>query len=126
QGEPDVRWHRDRISVRLPGGWRDSTVYVVTLLPGVADLRNNVLDSAATTVFSTGGPIPDTRVAGVVFDWATGTPSRNALVQALVPRGRDTTRYVARSDSSGRFILPFVPSGTLLMRGILDENRNFA
>src|SRR5690606_21412467 len=38
----------------------------------------------------------------------------------------DTTRYVARSDSSGRFILPFVPSGTLLMRGILDENRNFA
>ncbi|MHB1224331.1 MAG: carboxypeptidase-like regulatory domain-containing protein [Gemmatimonadaceae bacterium] len=126
QGEPDVRWHRDRISVRLPGGWRDSTVYVVTLLPGTADLRNNILDSAATTVFSTGGPIPATTIAGVVFDWAAGTPSRNALVQALVPRGRDTTRYVARSDSSGRFTLPFVPAGTLLVRGILDENSNYA
>ncbi len=126
QGEPDVRWHRDRISVRLPGGWRDSTVYVVTLLPGITDLRNNVLDTAATTVFSTGGPIPGTRVTGVVFDWETGSISRNALVQALVPRGRDTTLYVARSDSTGRFILPFVPSGSLLVRGIIDANRNFA
>ncbi len=126
QGEPDVRWHRDRISVRLPGGWRDSTVYVVTLLPGIADLRNNVLDTAATTVFSTGGPIPNTKVVGVVFDWETGAISRNALVQALVPRGRDTTRYVARSDSTGRYILPFVPSGSVLMQGIIDANRNFA
>ncbi len=125
QGEPDVQWHRDRISVRLPGGWRDSTVYVVTLLPGIVDLRNNVLDTAATTVFSTGGPIPNTKVVGVVFDWETGAISRNALVQALVPRGRDTTRYVARSDSTGRFILPFVPSGSVLMQGIIDANRNF-
>lgn len=125
QGEPDVRWHRDRISIRLPGGWRDSTVYVVTLNPGVADLRGNVLDSTTTIVFSTGDAIPDTHLRGVVFDWAAGRAAPLSLVEALVPRGRDTTRYVARSDSTGSFVLPYVPAGAVLVRGLMDANSNF-
>lgn len=125
QGAPDVRWHRDRISVRIPGGWRDSTVYVVTLNPGVTDLRRNVLDSTVTTVFSTGGAIPDTRIRGVVFDWEAWRAVPRALVEALVLRGDDTTRYVGRSDSTGRFDLGYVPPGRLLLRGVLDQNNNF-
>jgi len=125
QGEPDVRWHRNRISVRIPGGWRDSTVYVVRLNPGITDLRRNILDSTVTTVFSTGGAIPDTHLRGAIFDWEAGRAAPLSLVEALVLRGDDTTRYVTRSDSAGRFDLGFVPSGPLVMRGVLDENRNF-
>ena len=126
QGEPDVRWHRDALGVRIPGGWRDSTVYAVTLLPGVTDLSNNRLDSARTVVFSTAGPIPDTHVRGVVFDWAAGQVIRNALVQAVVPRaGDDSAVYVTRSDSSGRFTLPYVPAGPVLVRGVGDANSNY-
>ena len=38
-GEPRVRWKRDRILVRPRHGWRPNTVYTVTLLPGLTDLR---------------------------------------------------------------------------------------
>ncbi|HEU4631192.1 MAG TPA: Ig-like domain-containing protein [Gemmatimonadaceae bacterium] len=131
-GEPEVDWHRDAISVRPRRGWRPNTVYVVQLLPGISDLRNNALDSSTTTVFSTGSAIPDTRIAGVVFDWAEGRPVSAALVQALVlPRGGgasagDTVRYMVRADSGGRFALPFVPAGPVLVRGVDDRNANFA
>ncbi|HEY0972844.1 MAG TPA: Ig-like domain-containing protein [Gemmatimonadales bacterium] len=123
-GEPDVRWRRNRITVRPDGGFRDSTVYVVQLLPGVADLRNNVRDSIAVTVFSTGGPIPDTRVEGVVFDWVAQRVIPNALVQAITRP--DSVVYVTRADSSGRFVLPFVPPGAATIVGVGDEDRDLA
>src|SRR5690606_19763872 len=82
-GDPRVRWRREAITVRPRGGWRDSTTYVVTLRPGVADLRGNVLDSTTSTVFSTGGPISRTVITGTVFDWAAGTPLASALVLGI-------------------------------------------
>src|SRR5215207_8511048 len=41
QGEPDVDWRRDAITVRARRGWRANTVYTVTMLPGLTDLRGN-------------------------------------------------------------------------------------
>ena len=41
-GEPDVSWHRNAISIHPRKGWRPNTPYTVTLLPGVSDLRGNV------------------------------------------------------------------------------------
>ena len=38
---PEVRWRRNRITVRPQEGWRPNRVYRVELLPGVTDLRNN-------------------------------------------------------------------------------------
>jgi hypothetical protein len=66
--EVSVSWKRTRITVKPKRGWLPSVVYHVTLLPGIADLRNNRLDSTRTIIFSTGGPIPDTRLTGA---WAT-------------------------------------------------------
>jgi hypothetical protein len=124
-GDAQVRWRRTSIAVRPRGGWRDNTTYVVTLLPGVADLRGNVRDTATVLVFSTADSIPDTRLRGVVFDWARGDVAPRALVQAR-PSSDTTLVYSAEADSLGRFSLPFLSPGEYLVQAIVDANRNRA
>jgi Bacterial Ig-like domain/Carboxypeptidase regulatory-like domain len=121
-GLPRVDWRRRSISVRPRRDWRANAVYTVTLLPGITDLRGNVLRSGRSVVFATGSTIPDTRIAGTVYDWVAGTPARGAAVQAIALP--DSTRYVARSDTVGRFVLPHVPPGTYSLRGWIDANNN--
>lgn len=121
QGTPVVSWQRDEISVRPRRGWRPNTVYSVTMLPGLADLRGNVRREGAATLFSTGPVIPATAITGVLFDWAAGTPVVAGLVQAMTA---DSTTYVTYSDSAGAFRLPHVPPGAYEVKGVVDGNRN--
>lgn len=130
-GDARVRWRREALTVRPRRGWRDSTTYSVTILPGVADLRGNVRDSASTTVFSTGGPLLQTRITGVAFDWAAGTALANARILGITrPRmpgsEGDSAIYVATSDSAGRFLLPHVRPGEVTVIALNDANQNFA
>ena len=124
-GLPRVDWRRDRITVRPRRDWRPNTVYTVTMLPGISDLRGNVRREGSTLVFSTGPTIPDTRVEGIVFDWPGNRAAGGALVEALLVA--DTTlAYVTVADSSGRFTLPHLPPGRYVVRGVLDANSNRA
>ena len=124
-GAPRVSWHRDRITVRPRRGFRKNTAYTVTLLPGLADLRGNVMKTGASTFFSTGAEIPATALRGVVFDWVAGKPAAGALVQAF-PRGDTTFAWTAATDSIGRFELRAFPSGSYLVRALVDANHNRA
>ncbi len=122
-GRVQVDWKRSRIEIRPRDGFRDSTVYTVTLRPGIQDLRNNSIDTTMTFVFSTRGPIPQTTVTGVVFDWPAGRGARGALVEAIAVA--DTTiSYLTVADSVGRFALRYVPPGQYLVRGFIDRNNN--
>ena len=128
-GDPRVRWRRNSITVRPRRGWRDSTTYVVTLLPGLADLRGNVRDSSSTTVFSTGGPIADTRIRGAAFDWAAGTPLSNALVMAITRPAdarADSAIYITRTTGTGAFELPYVRRGTVTVYALNDQNNSYS
>jgi hypothetical protein len=129
-GEPRVTWRRDAISVRPRGGFRDNTVYTVTMLPGIVDLRGNSRTEGAEVVFSTGATIPRTSLAGVVFDWVAGNAVPRALVEALHVRdsatARDTTTYLAVADSLGRFAFRYLPPGDYTVRGAADANSNRA
>jgi hypothetical protein len=122
-GEARVSWKRDHIEVRPRRGWRPNTVYIVQMLPGLNDLRNNARKEGSTTVFSTGPTIPNTALAGIVFDWVTGRVAPNTLIQAFVPP--DTlVPYVVMSDSGGRFSMPHLPPGTYAVRAVVDANNN--
>ena len=122
-GDVRVDWRRTRVDIRPKDGFRDSTVYTITLRPGIQDLRQNSIDSISTFVFSTRGPIPNTSVTGVVFDWPAGRGARGALVEAISVV--DTTvAYVTVADSVGRFALRHVPGGQYLVRGFIDRNNN--
>ena len=123
EGEPRVDWDRTALGVRSRRDWRPNTVYTVTLLPGLQDLRGNVRRQPATVVFSTGASLPDTRVTGVIFDWVAGRAAPGALIEAVTP---DSVVYVGASDSLGRFSLLHLPAGTYELRGFADPNRNRA
>ncbi len=117
---PEVRWRRNRITVRPGEGWRPNRVYRVELLPGVADLRSNTSEQGAVLTFSTGAPRPQATLEGEVIDWTTSRPVAGALVIAsLLP---DSLPYRGVADSSGRFSLGPLPQGDYLVSGVLDQN----
>lgn len=119
---PDVRWKRDRITVKPREGWQPGRTYRVELLPGVVDLRRNRLDSGTVVTFTTGGPLPSGALGGTVLDWVAGGPARQALVEAmLLP---DSLPYLALTDSSGRFHLTPIPTGRYVVRAVQDQNNN--
>lgn len=121
-GLPRVDWRRRSIAVRPRRGWQENTVYTVTLLPGIVDLRGNALRSGATVTFSTGATIPDTRLRGVLYDWVAGTTPRTGSVEAIAMP--DSIVYIARSDTGGTFTFPNIPPGRYAVRGWIDANAN--
>jgi len=122
-GDPRVSWHRSRISVRPQRGFRDSTAYRITMLPGIADLRGNIRRDGATLVFSTGSTFPTLGIVGTVFDWTGQSVANGAYVEAIAKK--DTTIvYLSASDTSGSFDLGPLPAGEYLVRALIDQNSN--
>lgn len=127
RGVPEIRWRRNRITVRPRGGWLPNRVYRVQLLPGVADLRNNRSQAATAggvVTFTTGAPVPTATLRGAVFDWTTGRPAVGALVEAVLLE--DSLPYRIVTDSAGRFALGPVPTATYDVFGIIDQDRDLA
>jgi hypothetical protein len=122
-GAPRVSWHRRRIEVRPRRGFRENTAYTITLLPGLGDLRSNVMKDGATVVFATGATIPTLRITGTAFDWVAERVAPRALVEAITP---DSVVYLAQADSVGRFVVGPLGPGSYLVRAVIDQNSNRA
>lgn len=117
-----VDWRRRSIAVRPRRDWKPNAVYTVTLLPGIADLRGNVMKGGASVIFATGPTIPKTRLAGILYDWVGGTAARSGAVEAIALP--DSIVYVARTDTAGRFTLAHLPPGSYVLRAWIDANSN--
>jgi hypothetical protein len=123
-GQPRVDWHREEITVRPRRGWRKNTAYTITLLPGLSDLRGNVRNTGAVTMFSTGETLPASYIKGILYNWQEARViNRNGLVQAW-PRGDTTLVYLTATDSAGAFTLNTIPPGDYIVRGVGDDNNN--
>ena len=124
-GRERVTWHRDVIEVEPRNGFRPNTTYRVTILPGLGDLRGNVLDQGVEVVFSTGATTSVSSISGRIFDWVEAKTAPNARVEVFAPT--DTAlRWSARADSTGRFVVRDLAPGTYRLRGWLDANSNRA
>ncbi|MBC8088306.1 MAG: Ig-like domain-containing protein [Phycisphaerae bacterium] len=125
-GEVDVDWRRGQLDIKPKNGWKPNTVYTVLLGKGIADLRDNAIDTATRIVFSTGGAIPQTKIEGLVFDWLSAQPGDRALIEAIVrdTARKDSTIYQTVSDSIGRYSIEHLPPGNYVVRAILDMNAN--
>ncbi len=122
-GRERVDWRRTAIEIKPRGGFRPNTTYRVTVLPGVADLRGNVIATPLEFVFSTGSEILAGEIRGVVFDWAAAGPARQARVEVF-PVGDSAYRWSARADSLGRFVLRDLSPGRYLLRGWVDTDND--
>ena len=117
-----VGWKRSRITVRPEDSWRPNVTYIVTMLPGATDLRTNRFEDRRTTVFSTGGAIPDTHIRGAIVDWENGRIASSGVVEAMRPT--DSLTWIATTDSLGRFELAHLPYGTYQLKAGPDANNN--
>ena len=123
-GAPRVRWRRSRIEVRPRDDFRPNTAYTVTLLPGIADLNNNIDRAGKTVIFSTGPTMPRLNILGRAFDWVSGRPAAAALIDAI--RLPDSIPYVGVADSLGQFSVGPLDDATYLVRAMIDNNKNRA
>jgi hypothetical protein len=121
-GPSSVSWRRTRVEIRPRGGLRPNTTYTVRMLPGMADLDNNVDTTGLTLVFSTGPALATGKISGRVFDWVTARPAARAVVEAIMLP--DSLRYATEADSSGAFTITHLPPGQFLLRALIDGNRN--
>ncbi len=115
-------WHRRSISVKPSEGWKPGRIYHLEILPGIADLRHNVMKQSATVIFSTGPALPHAAITGYALQWV----EQRAIARAVIRAARlpDTVAYVTFADSSGAFRLSDVPSGRYRVAAIQDQNGN--
>lgn len=122
-GRERVRWRRTAIEIEPRGGFRANTTYRVTLLPGLADLRGNIVRESHQLVFSTGDSLTAGEIEGAIFDWVAGRSAPLARLEAF--RAADTTfRWVTRADSSGRFVLRDLAPDAYHLRAWIDQTPN--
>ena len=122
-GEPKVDWRRTGMTIEPRKGWRINTGYTITILPGVGDLQGKASPYGYVLRFSTGPTIPTSTLRGVAFDWVANRALPKATIQAVDLR--DTTlMHLTVADSTGRYELGGLPSGTYLVRAVDDNSLN--
>ena len=121
-GNVKVSWHRTAIHIAPEEGWKPNRVYHLQVLPGISDLRRNIMKSGTTVVFSTGPALPSAALSGTVLLWVEQRLLPQAVIRAApLP---DTIAYVTLSDSAGDFQLPAIPPGRYRVWAIEDQNNN--
>src|SRR3989454_122703 len=121
-GDVRVSWHRSAIHVKPAEGWKPNRVYHLELLPGIVDLRRNILKQGKTVIFSTGPALPHAGLAGTVLQWVEQRTAVGAVIRAApLP---DSVAYVTVADSAGGLRRTDGPPGRHLARAIQDQNNN--
>ncbi|MCE5272345.1 Ig-like domain-containing protein [bacterium] len=114
-------WQGRTVHLRPADSLRADITYRVSLEPGLTDLHRVKADSAFESWFSTGSRFSPGRLSGRVF-------YRDSLViGALIcaVSAADTgLAFDCRSDSSGRWSLPYLPFGSFRLNAYHDRNRN--
>ena len=82
-GEVSVSWGRTRIRVKPKEGWKRGRVYHLEVLPGIVDLRRNILKKGQLVVFSTGPAMPHAILTGNAMQWVEQRSMVGALIEAV-------------------------------------------
>jgi hypothetical protein len=121
-GDVEVRQRRRGLEIRMEGGFRDETIYRITLLPTVQDLWQNRLAGPFDLFFSTGPEFEPNVLGGLVADRLTGEDAAGVRVDA-VPRTAGPTHSTV-TDSAGIFTFPYLPADRYMIWAYEDQNRN--
>ena len=121
-GDVQVSWGRTRIRVKPKEGWKPGRIYHLELLPGIVDLRRNILKTGRLIVFSTGPAIGHATLAGTALQWVEQRVLVGGLIEAVpLP---DSVGYLTFADSAGRFHLDALPGGRYAVYATADQNNN--
>lgn len=121
-GPVKVSWHRSSIHVKPKEGWQPGRVYHLQVLPGIADLRRNIMKSGLSLAFSTGPEIPHAELSGQAVEWVEQRVLTGGLIRAA--RLPDSAAYLALTDSTGAFRMEHLPPGRYAVYAVVDRNGN--
>ena len=121
-GDVSVSWHRSEIHIKPREGWKPGRVYRLQLLPGIIDLRHNILKRGRTVIFSTGPALPHASIRGTALQWVEQRSLGQGLIRAVL--APDTVAYLTLTDSAGNFRLDDVPPGQYVVYAVNDANGN--
>ena len=121
-GEVVVERSADRIMVSMEGGFRDGTLYRITVLPWLQDRYQNTMEFPFDLFFSTGPDFEPNLVAGLASDGLTFEPVGEYRVDARA-EGREE-HLSALADTAGIFSFPFLPSDAYTLVAYEDTNRD--
>jgi len=114
-------WQGRTVYIRPADSLRADITYRVSLEPGLTDLHRVKADSAFESWFSTGSRFSPGRISGRVL-------YRDSLVigarVSAVSTADTALAFDCRSDSSGRYSLPYLPFGSFRLYAFRDRNRN--
>jgi hypothetical protein len=111
------------IKIRPRDGWRKGVVYYFQLPSGIADLLGNRTDEPIEIIFSTGPPVPDTRVSGTVTQRVDGGAVTDARILFFNVAG-DSIPYTAVTERGGEFELNTLPPDDYWAFAFSDLNRD--
>ncbi|MEE8560421.1 MAG: Ig-like domain-containing protein [Gemmatimonadota bacterium] len=111
------------IKIRPRDGWRKGVVYYFRLPSGIADLLGNRTDEPIEIIFSTGPPVPDTRVSGTVTQRVGGGAVTDARILFFNVAG-DSIPYTAVTERGGEFELNTLPPDDYWAFAFSDLNRD--
>lgn len=111
------------IKIRPRDGWRKGVVYYFQLPSGIADLLGNRTDEPIEIIFSTGPPVPDTRVSGTVTQRVGGGAVTDARILFFNVAG-DSIPYTAVTQRGGEFELNTLPPDDYWAFAFSDLNRD--
>ncbi len=111
------------IKIRPRDGWWKGVVYYFQLPSGIADLLGNRTDEPIEIIFSTGPPVPDTRVTGTVTQRVDGSAVTDGRILFFNVAG-DSVPYTAVTERGGQFELTTLPPDDYWSFAFSDLNRD--
>lgn len=121
-GEVEVSHSGQSLEISMEGGFREETVYQISILPVLQDRYQNRLEGPYEYFFSTGPEFEPNLLAGSLLDRLTLEEVAGARVDAR--RLPDGPVHSAVSDSTGIFTFSYLPAGDYSVVAYEDLNRN--
>lgn len=120
-GLRETSWKGTTLRISPIDELREEITYRVVVDKGIHDLHGVISSKTFESYFSTGKRFSPGKVEGLVERGDTAVTEAVILIRSTV----DTSLvFSSRADSSGRYVVPYLPLGEFNVLVFKDENRN--
>ncbi len=124
---PELRWHGDKLEIRVPEGLRPDRTYVVTVGAECADISRNRMTASHSFAFATGSQLNQGVIGGRVIRDPVGRGQAYILAYDLadapdpIPGGSEPA-YITQPGSDGNYELPRLGPGKYRLFALMDRD----
>lgn len=125
---PEISGSGKRVKIKLAGGLREATTYIVTIGASLRDLHSVSLDAPIIIAFSTGEEIDGGIIKGNVVRALNGTAAPSVDMFAFASDDSlalsEPPLYRTQTASDGSFIFRYLAESSYVVVAVQDANQN--